>query len=137
MKPTPIINRHGWLAIWLQGRRRKRAHPLITRPDQPPAPVVTLFEVIDNNGMIDVNVAWSWDGQGWPDDGVFLITIDADDDASGGVLFLANALVAGPGRTCSMASIGVAEDKGYYCRVKYKKDTDASADSATVYGNPY
>jgi hypothetical protein len=136
MTKTPTINRRGWLAWWLQKRRRARAN---TMPAIPPSPVVVTFEVIDNGGMIDMNIAWTWDGRGWPDDGIFMVDILADDtvDQGGGIISLASAVVACPGRSYSTQGVCVAEDKGYYCRVLYKKDTVSSAYSATVYGNPY
>ena len=108
-------------------------------PPVPPAPVVTTFEVIDNNGQIDLNIAWTWDGLGWPDDGIFIVEIHADDtyDQGGGIMFLTSSVVTCPGRTQSLAGVCAAEDKGYYCRVVYKKGTTVGAYSALVYGNPY
>jgi hypothetical protein len=134
MTKTPTINRRGWLAWWLQKRRRARANG---KPAIPPSPVVILFQVIDDGGMIDMNVVWTWDGHGWPDDGVFTVDILADDLVHGGIMSLTNAFVACPGRSYSIQGVCVAEDKVYYCRVLYKKDTVSSDYSATVYGNPY
>ena len=134
MMSQPKINRRGWLAWWLQKRRRARANG---KPAIPPSPVVILFQVIDNGGMIDMNVYWTCDGHGWPDDGVFTVELLADDLVHGGIMSLTSAFVACPGRSYSAQGLCVTEDKGYYCRVLYRKDTTSSFYSVMVQGSPY
>ena len=139
MTKLPTIDRRSWLAMWLQRRRRARARA--AQPDDapappavPPAPVITVFEVIDDgNGNVDLNLTWTWDGLGWPDDGVFAVYVSSDD--SHGELNAAN--VPGPGRTCSLPAILPAADIQYACRVVYVKDGTVGAFSDYAYGNPY
>lgn len=108
-------------------------------PAIPPTPVLTQFEVIDNNGQIDVNIAWTWAGQGWPDTGQFYVDLQCDDtrDQSGGEMPLVHTTVNGPGRSCSLTNLGAAEDKAYYCRVQYRLGTTYSAFTDWMFGNPY
>ena len=80
MKPTPIINRRGWLACWLQRRRRARAAASLT-----PVPAIVLTS--DGHGRLawtynfvppgddsqpgipysGINIYHSEDGVTWPD----------------------------------------------------------------------
>lgn len=135
MRPT--INRRGWLATQWQDRRRKRRFR--NKPVVPPAPVAVTFEVIDNAGVIDVNITWAWEGLGWPADGYFYIYIEKDDTHTqgGGTVPVTAAVVAATERNCSLAGIDQAEDIGYYCRLKYQKNTAASPFTEWIGGNPY
>lgn len=102
-------------------------------PAQPPAPVITTFEVIDNGGMINMNIVWMWDGQGWPDDGAFGVYISSEDTQGE----TNAAAVPCPGRTCSLQGVLPAADISYYCRIVYVKNGTLGAFSAVATGNPY
>jgi hypothetical protein len=138
MMALPKINRAGWLATWLQNRRRARAKTVI--PAQPPAPVIVSFQVIDNGGMIDMNIVWTWDGQGWPDDGNFLVYAEFLTQDETGDEYRRGAVagsVPGPGRSLSVQGIFPAADTSYYCKVQYRKGNVTSAYSVEACGNPY
>ena len=103
-------------------------------PAMPPAPVITLFEVIDDgNGNVDINLTWTWDGQGWPEDGVFTVYVSSD-NAPGEINA---AMVPCPARSCSLAAVLPAADIQYACRVVYVKDATVGTFSDYAYGNPY
>ena len=111
-----------------------------TTPLVPPAPVVVSFQVTDNGGLIDLSVVWTWDGQGWPDDGNFTVYAEyADQDQDGSDIRRGTVagVIPGPGRTLSVQGIFPAADTDYYCKVQYHKGAAASAYSAEAYSNPY
>ena len=108
------------------------------RPDDvpavPPAPVITSFTVTDNGGgMVDLDVTWTWDGLGWPEDGAFTVFYSSDD--SGGTRQADP--VPCPGRTCSLPAVLPAADVTYYCEVFYSRNGTQGAHSEPATGNPY
>ena len=121
--------RFAWLALWFQERRRRRIEA--GRPAVPPAPVVTMFDVVNNNDWVDMSVEWTWDGQGWPDDGEFLVLLATEVDSETVV-----AIVNGPGRTCSLSSVLPAVDMDYSCRVQYRKGATYGEFSNVAVDNP-
>ena len=99
----------------------------------PPAPVVTTFTVVDNGGMIDMNIAWTWDGRGWPDDGVFMVSISSEETQGDTVI----GPVACPARNVFVGAALPAADITYYCRVAYSKSGTMGEYSAVASANPY
>jgi len=111
-----------------------------TTPLVPPAPVVANFQVVDNGGMVDLNIVWTWDGQGWPDNGSFAVYAECqvfDQEGIEGRRGMIVGVVPGPGRSLSVQGVFEAADIGYFCKVQYRRGAVTSAYSAEAYGNPY
>ncbi|HMP82704.1 MAG TPA: hypothetical protein PKA41_08395 [Verrucomicrobiota bacterium] len=102
------------------------------RPAVPPAPVVTTFDLPLNGSMVDLFVEWTWDGQGWPDDGEFLVLISSDADATETVVGIVN----GPGRSCALTEVFNVDDMNFYCRVQYRKGATYGDYSNVATRNP-
>lgn len=80
-----------------------------------------------------MNVAWTWNGLGWPDDGQFQVYVSSAEVPSE----ILAATVPGPGRSVALTAVLPAADISYYCRVVYVKDATVGTYSAVATGNPY
>lgn len=102
MKVTPIIDRRGWLAVWLQGRRRARVRAaratLLSAPvlvAQSPTLLVWMWDYADPyrwNAYLSLDNGVTWQLDDWktgdarsysPDGGsslILIVGVDADDN---------------------------------------------------------
>ena len=126
-----------WLATWLQGRRRARGLDEAL-PPVPPTPVMVSFVPTDGgSGLMDVDIAWSWNGLGWGADGLFEIYIFRDDGGNiGPYIQVLVTSVAANLRTVFLPAICTLEDTTYYCQVRYRKGAAASDYSNWLSRNP-
>ena len=100
----------------------------------PPAPVIVTFTVVDNGGgTVDMNIGWTWDGKGWPDDGAFVVLISSDDTQGDTMV----GPVACPARNVFVGAALTAADVTYYCRVAYSKNGRMGQYSTVASANPY
>jgi hypothetical protein len=107
MKPTPTIDRRGWLATWLQKRRRGRQHKLLPAPvlvAQYPTQVVWTWDYANPyrwNAYLSLNNGVTWQFDDWktgdarmyaPDGGSSLILIVGVDESGNEITERSNAV---------------------------------------------
>jgi hypothetical protein len=89
---------------------------------------------VDNGGgTVDMNIVWTWNGRGWPDDGAFAVLISSDETQGDTMV----GPVACPARNVFVGSALPAADITYYCRVAYYKNGTMGEYSAVASANPY
>ena len=100
----------------------------------PPAPVITSFQVVDNTeSMVDMDLSWTWEGQGWPEDGFFAFYVSSD-NTQGETLA---STVPGNTRNTTLGAVLQADDIMYFCRMRYVRSGVQGNYSNLAQGNPY
>ena len=132
------INRRGWVATWLQSRRRARvlASAAPAPPATPPTPVITGFTVADENGELQASVTWSWNGQGWPEASPAQFYLYIEDDSGQQPVSVYTVLIPATGRTAFLTGYAPANDTNYTLNIRYQKSGHFSG-WATAQANPY